>query len=234
MVDQHQPILPERSLTSIFKPNTATAILRARQALDHAENKIQEISVARTAAMQNADDASAIEEIQRLDNEMAAHRHAASIYHERIGALLEKRRDDERGRLEREKIEAIAEIGKRATRRRNAAKNFDEATVVYLAAIGRLQAADEALFKNWPSILPYPYQAESISSIPALGQKALEKTSPFAPPPVIKGTLRALIDRGSFDMGDFADGLTAQMMARLESYEIPESQKSDVDQENAA
>lgn len=234
-----QPIPPQRSLTQLFRPDAATSLLRARMAFDTAESKIQELSAARTAALRDIDDDRAVDEIQRIDHEIAAQQNAASIYHERIGALLEKQRDDDHGKREAEKIAAVAEIGRRMTRRQSAAKRFDEATEVYIAAIGKLKAADAAVFANWPSILPRELQTGSLQNLGAFKERHLtakDFSREFGTMGTqkIRGTLRALVEIGSFEMAATTSECDAELIRSLEEYQIPQPIAETPDDEEVA
>jgi hypothetical protein len=235
----HQPILPERSLTHIFKADAATAILRARQAFDAAESKLSEFKEARDLALKNIDDESAVAEVQRLDHEIEAHQHAATIYNERIRALLERQRAEEHAKREVEKIAAVATIGRLVARRHTAAQKADDLITALGTALANLEAADDAIFANWSPLLSEAYGARSLT-IRGLRTFGTEQVREHGKLYVrqIKGTLRAIADSGSgYDLAEISRDRGKQLIEILEAVRIPEPQplpSYDDEEENAA
>lgn len=232
-MNDHDQIQPGRGLTRIFQPDTATALLRARSAFDAAESQISDFKTARDVALKNLDDESAVAEVQRLDHEIEAHQHAASIYHERIGALLERQREDERGNREAEKAAAVAEVGKRLARRQSAARKFDEATEVFIAEIAKLQAADAAVFSDWPAILPLMDAGTKLRNHRSFLSKRLTRDD-FAREIghygtlEVRGTLCGMLEIGSFAMAAAARAIDASILDDLRQYQIPEPEPTDL------
>jgi hypothetical protein len=222
----HQPILPERSLTSIFKPDAATAILRARQAFDAAESKLSEFKAARDVALKNIDDDSAVVEVQRLDHEIEAHQHAASIYHERIRALLERQLAEEHAKREAEKVAAVATIGRLVARRHTAAQKADDLIAALGTALANLEAADDAIFANWSPLLSEAYGARSLTirGLRTFGTEQVREHGKLYTR-TIKGTLRTIADDDSgYDLAEISRAMGKQLLEILEAVRIPEPQ----------
>jgi hypothetical protein len=119
----------------------------AEATLAQTEAKIADLERARADALLADNYAGAVDTI---DVQLAAHRRAVVVHHERITAMVRKRRADDRARLEREKAEHIADTSKRLAHLRSAAQQVDEAIAALQSAVQGLDRADAAIFGDSP------------------------------------------------------------------------------------
>jgi hypothetical protein len=199
----------------------------AEAALAQAESKIADLERDRAAKLLELDYTAGVESI---DLQISAHRRAAVVHRDRLAAMLQKRRTDDRARLEREKADGIADIGKRLARRDSAAQRLEAALADVSAVFAELSAADEATFTGWHAVLPAPNTVSylSIGSMATLCRRD-RRPSDFDAR-VIVGSVRSIAEGA-------AEGLAAEVQQKgrdlleiLQAEPIPD----DVDEEAAA
>jgi hypothetical protein len=208
----------------LFDRSTSDQMAAAHHQLAGANAKIAELEALRAAKLPDAE----IADVQRIDAELAIHRHAASIYLDRIAALGDRQRQEERASRKADKAAAVAEIAKRLARRDNASRLVEAKCSELRAGVAELLAADAAVFADWPMSLPPPNNF-SYLSIGALAPlcKRDRRPSDFQSP-VLIGPLRQLVEGA-------ADGLAAQisqkgidLIAMLEDLQ-PEEEDDEVE-----
>lgn len=175
----------------LFARSTADNLAAARQSLAAAEAKIAELETQRTLKLPDAD----ITELQKIDSELATHRQAASIYRDRVASLINRRRQEERERLEREKADEIAEVEKRLARRDTAARCLETALAEVCGAYAELAASDEAIFPSQGST-----SYLSIFSMSLLCRRSRRTTDPI--PRNVIGPVRAIADGAGAGLAD--------------------------------
>jgi hypothetical protein len=215
----------------LFGRSTSDQLATARQSLAGANAKIAEGEALRGAKLLETD---TITEVQRIDAELATHRHAASIYRDRIASLIDRQRKEDRESRETDKAGAILEIGKRVARRDNASRLVETKSNELSAGVAELLAADAAVFADWPLILPTPnhFSYLSVSAMSPLCKRD-RRPSDFEPR-VIVGPARAIADGAADGLAEEIRQKGIDLIEMLEALELPEEDFPDDDAEAAA
>lgn len=170
----------------LFSQSTVASLSAARRALGAAEATIAQLETKRAAKLLDGDD---IADVQQIDAALSAQRVATFIYRDKIAALIERQRQEERARLEAEKAAHIADVAKRVEARNAKARAVDQATAALCAAFAELTAADAALVAE-PS-----RSHRSILSMRPFVRRPYHPSDHDAAPRMVIGTIRALVDR---------------------------------------
>jgi hypothetical protein len=210
----------------LFGRSTTDNLAAARQSLAGAEAKIAELENLRTAKLPDAD----IADVQRIDSELATHRHAASIYCDRIASLVDRQRKEERERLEQKKAEHIADVSKRLAHLQSAAKRVDEATAALQSAVQTLDRADAAVFGD--SLVRSYLSARSID---ALAERAAGPRDELGINEArrVVGPLRKIARGAPYGLAEEIEDRGRRLLEFLESEPIPEPEFDDVADEEA-
>jgi hypothetical protein len=207
----------------LFARSTADSLSAARQSLAGAEAKIVELEAARGANLLEAD---TIAEVQRIDSELTTQHHAASIYRDRIVGLVDRQRQEERDRLEAEKAAAIADMGKRVSRRDAAGQLLETALTKVREACAELSAADEAIF-------PAPSSSYlSTASMAPLCRRDRRYSDPM--PRLVIGPVRAIADGAGAGLAEEIRQKGADLIAIMQAEPIAEPDDIDDDDTAAA
>jgi hypothetical protein len=206
----------------LFGRTTADNLAAARQSLAGAEAKILELEAVRAAKLPDAD----LAEVQRIDTDLATHRHAASIYRDRIASLIERQRQEERERLQAEKATSIANMTKRVVRRDAAGQRLETALVEMRSACAELLAADEEIAPGGSYL--------SITSLSPLCRRDRRHSDPA--PRFVIGPIRAIADGVGADLAEDIRQKGLDLIAIMEAEPIAESvdENEDDDTEVAA
>ena len=205
----------------LFTRSTADNLAAARQSLAGAETKIGELEAVRTAKLPEAD----LAEVQRIDQDLVTQRHAASIYRDRIGSLIDRLRQEERERLEAEKADKIADMAKRVARRDAAAQQLETALAGVRKAYIELAAADEAIF---PAHSGFNYL--STTSMAPLCRRDRSAFDPAIR--VVIGPVRAIADGAGADLVEDIRQKGRDLIAIMEAEPIAESVDDNEDDDN--
>jgi hypothetical protein len=214
-----------------FTRSTDTSLAAAREALGVAEAKIAELETARAGQLLESDD---LRDVQRIDADLQAQRHAASIYRDRIAGLTDQRRKEERANREAEKTAALIEIGKRLARRDNASRLVETKSNELSAGVTELLAADAAVFADWPLILPTPNHFSYLSVSAMLPLCKRDRRASDFEPRVIVGPARAIADGAADGLAEEIRQKGVDLIEMLEALELPEEEFPDDEAEVAA
>jgi hypothetical protein len=199
----------------------------AEAALAQTEAKIGDLERDRAAKLLEDNYAGAVDAI---DVQLAAHRRAAGVHHERIAAMVRNRQANERARLERDKAARIADTSKGLAHLQAAAKQVDEAAVALQSAIANLDRADAAIFGDSP-VRSYL----SARSIAALADRAAGPRDELGINETrrVVGPLRRIARGAPYGLAEEIEDRGRRLLEFLESEPIPEPEFDDVDDEEA-
>jgi hypothetical protein len=105
-----------------------------------------------------------IDEVQGIDRELEAEKCSAAVHRDRIAALEEIKRTEDRRRREREKAAGIEIVKKRLAHRRQLAIAVEAAIKDMAAKYFELVASAGDIFADWPEGLPPPNRSTDLTA----------------------------------------------------------------------
>jgi hypothetical protein len=197
-------------------------------ALAVTESKISDLERARADALLTDNYAGAVDTI---DVQLDAHRRAIVVHRDRIAATVRQQHVDECARLERQKVDRLADTRKRLAILQSAAKQVDEATATLQNAISNLDRADAAIFGDLP-VRNYL----STRSLAALADRA---AGPRDEPGVnearrVVGPLRRIARGAPYGLAEEVEDRGRRLIELMQDEPIPEPAAFDDDAEVAA
>jgi DNA repair exonuclease SbcCD ATPase subunit len=188
----------------------------AQRAIEQAEERIAQLQVERATKIEEAGDDYVLH-VSKIDREIASLRANVAVHRDRMSAMQAKRQRQVRARLEREKIDGIADIRKRLTRRHEAARKLDAVLKQLTEAFAECVRADEEAFSNW---------APMVSPLGRLAHFRLEGLEPLSasrrPRPPSAGLVRSLAQHEPFNFAVAIEGRNAEVVEMLEGAPVPE------------
>jgi hypothetical protein len=134
-----------------------------------------------------------------------------TVHRDAIAALEIKQTKRERARRAEEKAAFVGELKKTLPRRQAAVDRLDAALKEVASAFVDLAAADEAIFANWPEVMP---PADRFSYLRAMHIEPL--SSMRKQRPLMAGLIRELINRGPFDFAAEVEKRGRELIEELE------------------
>lgn len=165
----------------------------ARDALAQTEQRLMELDSERAQKLENAE-GDYLSEIGAIDQQRRLLQADWTVHRDAIAALEIKQAKRERARREEEKAAFVAELKKTLPRRQAAAERLDVALKEAASAFEDLAAADNAIFVNWPEVMP---PADRYSYLRA--SRIAELSSTRKQRPLMAGPVRELVNRVPFD-----------------------------------
>lgn len=193
---------------TFFRIDPVEAYKSAEAALAQTEARIVELEDERAAKLLAPNYAG---EVDALDRQIEAQRRAAVVHCDRIAAMAEKQRADERARLEREKADRIADMRKRLARRDTAAERLEAALVAVREAYAELSAVDKAIFPDGGYL--------SASSLHLLCRRDRRPSDPT--PRMIVGAVRSIADGAGEGLADAVKEKGNDLIETMQAEPIP-------------
>jgi hypothetical protein len=191
------------------------ALTAARDALAQTEQRIVELDGERAQKLANAD-GDYLTEIAAIDAQILSQQAHATVHRDRIAAMAIRRAKQEREQREQERVAFVGELKKTVPRRHAAAARLDAALKEAAKAFEDLAAADEAIFKSWPEVMP---PADRFSYLRAMRIEALSSTRKHRP--LSAGLVCELINRGPFDFAAEVEKRGRELIEELEGLPGP-------------
>jgi predicted RNase H-like nuclease (RuvC/YqgF family) len=203
---------------TFFRVDPVEAYKSAEAALAQTEARIVELEGERAAKLLSPNYAG---EVDALDRQIEAQRRAAVVHCDRIAAMAEKQRAEERARLEREKADKIADMRKRLARRDTAAERLETALEAVRELTAELTAIDEAIFPDGGYL--------STSSLYLLCRRDRRPSDPASR--LVIGPVRSIADGAGEGL---ADAVKEKGVALIETMEAEPIEADQADEEIAA
>jgi hypothetical protein len=210
----------------IFRTDPDDSLQGAQHAITQAEERISQLTIERAAKIEQAEGDAYINDVAKIDREIATLRANVGLHRERIDAMQARQRLQVRARLEQEKAAGIADVRKRLSKRHEAAQKLDAALKQVTEAFAECVRADELAFSSWPSV---------VSSLGRLSHFRLEAFEPLSasrkPRPPSAGLVRCLAEHEPFDLAAAIEARNAEVIEMIEAAPVVEPE---LDEEAAA
>jgi hypothetical protein len=182
----------------------------ARDALAQTEQRLIELDGERAQKLADAE-GDYLAEISAIDQQRRSLQADWTVHRDAIAALEIKQTKRERARRAEEKAAFVGELKKTLPRRQAAVDRLDAALKEVASAFVDLAAADEAIFANWPEVMP---PADRFSYLRAMHIEPL--SSMRKQRPLMAGLIRELINRGPFDFAAEVEKRGRELIEELE------------------
>lgn len=190
----------------------------ARDALAQAEQRIAELEAERAQKLTDAE-GDYLAEVAAIDQQIRSLQADATVHRDRIAAMEIKHQKQERARRADEKAAFVAELRKTLPRRQAAAARIDAALKEAVAAFADLAAADDAVFSNWPAVMP---RADRFGYLRAMRIEPL--SSARKQRPIMAGLICELINRAPFDLATEVEKRGRELIEELEGASVQEGE----------
>jgi len=204
-------------MKALFRTDPDDALQAARTALQQAEGRIGQLQIERAAKIEQAEDDAYIADVAKIDVEIGRLQTAIAAHHDRIAILQRRQRERERASREQQKAACIAEVRKAVPRRQAAIERVDTLITQLAEAVTALEAADEAIFANWPAVMP---PAQRFGYLRAMRLEPLSSTRKQRP--ISAGVVRELVNRAPFNFAAEIEKCSRELVEELESTPVPE------------
>ena len=130
--------------------------------------------------------------------------------------MQRRQREQEHASREQQKSACISQVKQAVPRRQAAIERVDGLVKQLAEAVAALEAADEAVFSNWPEVMP---PAHRFSYLRAM---RIEPLSSMRKQRMTAGLVRELVNRGPFDFAAEIEKQSRELLEELESTPVPE------------
>jgi hypothetical protein len=200
--------------------NISDEIAAAEAALADAEARIAQLEAERVAMLEQ--DTDYVVTASKIAREIETLRETAEAHRARIAALAEKERKADRDERERQRVTAIAAIKRKLPARQAGAAKLDRALALVAEAVAELEAADKAVFANWPDVLPPAHSLRYTSTLTGAALSTARVERPRGP-----GVIRALLEKMStLDFAAEAAKCNTELVAELERTPLVEREEA--------
>jgi hypothetical protein len=179
------------------------------EALAEAERRIAELQDERASKLIDAE-GDYLADIAAIDDQIRTHQANVVVHNDRIAALAIRKARQEKKRRANEREAAIAEVKKLIPRRQASAERIDVAVKEMAAAFDELAATDEAIFKNWPDVMP---SADRFGYLRAM---RIDVLSPARKQKMVSGLVRELVNRAPFNLAAEVEKCGRELVDELE------------------
>ena len=206
---QHRTFRPIQAGIEIMKATVRSISQNPTEALTQAEQRIVELQAEREQKLIDAE-GDYLEAIAAIDEQIRTLQASIVVHRDRIAALDIKRARLERKRRADEKAAFITEVKKLIPRRQASAARVDAALKEAASAFAELAATDEAIFMNWPEVMP------RIDSLGYLRAMRIDVLSPSRKQRMIAGIVREIVNRGPFNIAEEVEKRGRELVAQLD------------------
>jgi hypothetical protein len=197
-----------------LRPDPDAALQAAQAALVQAEARIDQLQTERSAKIEA--DGDYIADVAKIDVEITRLQASLSAHHDRITILQRRQRDGEHANRMQQKVACIAEVKKAVPRRQAAVERVDGLVKQLANAVAELEAADEAVFANWPAIMPPAHRFGYLRAM------RIEPLSNMRKQRTTAGVVRELVSRVPFEFATEIAKRSRELIEELESTPVPE------------
>jgi hypothetical protein len=191
----------------------------ASDALEQTEQRIVELEGERVQKLADAE-GDYLAEIGAIDQQLRSLRADWIVHRDKIAALEIRITKQAHARREQEKSAFIDELKKALPRRQAAVERLDAALKETAEAYKDLAAADDAVFINWPNVMP---PADRFGYLRAMRIGVLSSTRKHRP--MTAGLIREMINRGPFDFAAEVEKRGIELIQELEGgTAVPDSE----------
>lgn len=203
-------------MKQLFRTDPDAALQAAKTALLQAEERIAQLRLERAAKIEQAEGETYISEVGKIGAEIARLQASVTAHRDRIAIMQRRQREGERSNREQQKAACIAEVRKAVPRRQAAVERVDGLLKQLADAVAALEAADGALFANWPEVMP---PAARFTYLRAM---RLEPLSAMRKERMVAGLIRELVNRVPFNFAAEVEQCSRELIEELESTLVPE------------
>jgi hypothetical protein len=195
----------------IFCADPDAALQAAQADLQAAERRIGELQIERAAAIEEAEGGEYINAVTKFDAELVRLRASVGAHRDRVTAMEAKHRRLALARREEEKAAFIGKLKAALPRRQAAVERLDGALKEAAEGFKELAAADEAIFVNWPDVMPPADRFSYLRAdrIPALSPMRKHR-------PMSAGLIRELVNHVPFDFAAEVEKRSRELIEELE------------------
>ncbi|MGA7714481.1 hypothetical protein [Bradyrhizobium sp.] len=197
------------SLVQTMKNTIRNISQNPTEAVAQAEQRIVELQADREQKLIDAE-GDYLEAIAAIDEQIRTLQASVVVHRDRIAAQAVKRARQERKRLEDEKTAFIAEVKKLIPRRQASAARIDAASKEAASAFAELAATDDAIFLNWPEVMP------RIDSLGYLRAMRIDVLSPSRKQKMMAGLVREIVNRGPFNIAEEVEKRGRELVNELD------------------
>ncbi len=199
-----------------FRTDPDAALQAAQTALQQAEERIGQLQVERAAKIEQAEGDAYVADVANIDAEIGRLQASVTAHHDRIAIMQRRQREVEQAGREQQKANCVAEVKKAIPRQLAAVERLDGLLKQLAEAVAALQIADEAVFANWPAIMPPAHRFTYLRAM------RLEPLSSMRKQRMVAGLLRELISRGPYNFAAEIEKNSRELLEELESTPVPE------------
>lgn len=201
------------AIMKIIKEPPAAALEAAQAALHRVEQVIGDLRVQRSSAIENgADDFARRAAV--CDAEIATQTAAAAALRERIDLIERHKAEAAQQQREQAKKAAVAEISKHVVARQSAAERLDTVLKQLLQALEAFDAAEQAVFADWPDVLPPAHRFSYL-------RLHLDALSTARKPRMGAGLIRELASHVPYGLATMTAERNTELVAELEAAPVP-------------
>jgi hypothetical protein len=201
----------------VFRSSPQELLKAAQAALLQAADRKVELHAKRAQLIEIAESDIDVAQVEKIDAELARLTANEGVFRDRIFAMEQKCRQQNRERLEQEKAVGIAEARKLLDKRTAACREIDAAVAHVKRALADFLKTNAEVKANWPSTV------SSRGLIPYFDLENLEPLSAHIRQHRTAGVVRAIAEQ-SFSFADIAAERSLEAIELLEAAPIDEPQ----------
>jgi hypothetical protein len=196
------------------------ALATAREALAQTERQIVDLEAKREQKLTEAD-GDYLSAVAAIDQQIVNLRAKSVVHRDRIAAMDIRRANQEHAQRQQERAAFIGELKKTFPKRQAAAARLDAALKEIPEAFRDLEAADKAIFVNWPELLP---PADRYVYLRAMRIEPFSSTRKHRG--LMAGFVRELVNRGPYDFAAEIEKRGRELIQELEGISVPENENA--------